>query len=350
MRRKKRRTQARARRMQRDGRHGPFADPEFSYKQPTNYYLPRALLARRFVLKFPGAPIGALPFFLWMLSIMTLIACRKFAASLFGALALIAAGAAHADRLDDIKHAGVVRIATFDAYPPFGFVDAKSHQTIGLDVDYANAVAQRLGVKLELVSTNPANRIPLMISCKADLVFANFTITDERAKEVDFSIPYFATGTKFIAPKGFLKSPAQINSLRVGADKGTTNEQQIREQFPKATLVLFDDLPAQFAALRAGNVQAIAQDDINLYGLLAKLKTDQSPDYARYEVAPFAISHDYQGAGVPKGEPRLLAAVNKALADMEADGAAQKIYDRWFGPGSDLPFPRTYKIGDPQTK
>jgi len=280
---------------------------------------------------------------------MTLTAHRKIAAAMFAALALAAAGAAHADRLDDIKKAGVVRVATFDAYPPFGFVDAKSHQTIGLDVDYANAVAQKLGVKLELVSTNPANRIPLLISRKADLVLANFTITDERKKEVDFSIPYFATGTKFIAATGSLKSPEQVSSLRVGADKGTTNEQQIRAQFPKARLVLFDDLPAQFAALRAGNVQAIAQDDINLYGLLAKLKAGNSPDAARYEVAPFAISHDYQGAGVPKGEARLRDAVNKALQDMEADGTAQKIYERWFGPSSDLPFPRTYKIGDPQT-
>jgi len=261
---------------------------------------------------------------------------------------LIAVGAAHADRLDDIKKAGVVRVATFDAYPPFGFVDAKTHQTIGLDVDYAQAVAQKLGVKLELVSTNPANRIPLLISRKVDLVLANFTITDERKKEVDFSIPYFATGTRFIAKKGFLKSPGQLNSLRVGADKGTTNAQQIRDQFPKATLVLFDDLPSQFAALRAGNVQVIAQDDINLYGLLAKLKTNQSPGYDQYEVSSFAISHDYQGAGVPKGETRLLDAVNKALRELEADGTAQKIYERWFGPSSDLPFPRTYKIGDPQ--
>lgn len=280
---------------------------------------------------------------------MKFTACRKMAAALSGALALVAAGAAHADRLDDIKKAGVVRIATFDAYPPFGFVDAKSRQTIGLDVDYANAVAQKLGVKLQLVPTNPANRIPLVISRKADLVFANFTITDERKKEVDFSIPYFATGTKFIAKKGFLTAPEQIGGLRVGADKGTTNEQQIRAQFPKARLVLFDDLPAQFAALRAGNVQTIAQDDINLYGLLAKLKTDQSPDAALYEVAPFAISHDYQGAGVPKGETRLLEAVNQALSALEADGTARKIYDAWFGPGSNLPFPRTYKIGDPQT-
>jgi polar amino acid transport system substrate-binding protein len=241
-----------------------------------------------------------------------------------------------------------VRIATFDAYPPFGYVDAKTHQTVGLDVDYANAVAKKLGVKLELVPTNPANRIPLLLSHKTDLVLANFTITDERKKEVDFSIPYFATGTKFIAKKGFLKSPAQISSLRVGADKGTTNAQQIRAQFPKATLVLFDDLPAQFAALRAGNVQAIAQDDINLYGLLAKLKADKAPGWDQYEVSPFGISHDYEGAGVPKGETRLLDAVNKALTELEADGSATRIYEQWFGPSSELPFPRNYKIGEPQ--
>jgi polar amino acid transport system substrate-binding protein len=147
-----------------------------------------------------------------------------------------------------------------------------------------------------------------------------------------------------------LKSPDQLNSLRVSADKGTTNAQQIRAQFPKATLVLFDDLPAQFAALRAGNVQAIAQDASNLYGLLAKRKASKAPGGDQYEVSSFGISHDYEGVGVPKGETRLLDAVNKALTELEADGSATRIYDQWFGPNSQLPFPRNYKIGEPQQR
>jgi len=126
---------------------------------------------------------------------------RVLGAVIAGSLFVMSA-AAHADRLDDIKKAGVLRVAAFDSNPPFGFVDPKSNQIVGLDVDYARALATRLGVKLEIQPTNPANRIAFLKSGKVDLVFANFTITDDRKKEVDFSTPYFASGTQFIAKKG----------------------------------------------------------------------------------------------------------------------------------------------------
>jgi polar amino acid transport system substrate-binding protein len=258
-------------------------------------------------------------------------------------LLLTVSGAAHADRLDDIKKAGVLRVATFDSNPPFGFVDPKNNQVVGLDVDYARAVANKLGVKLEIQPTNPANRIAFLKSNKVDLVFANFTITDERKKEVDFSTPYFASGTQFIAKKGVLKAPQQLNSLRVGADKGTTNEQQVRAQFPSATIVAYDDTPFAFAALRAGNVQAITQDGPKLVALLANV-----PDKGNYEISPFTISNDYEGVGVPKGETRLLNVVDETLNGLEANGTAAKIYDEWFGPKSRAPLPRLFKIGDPQ--
>nr|WP_183726793.1 MULTISPECIES: ABC transporter substrate-binding protein [Paraburkholderia] len=263
--------------------------------------------------------------------------------ALLTALLALASTAAHADRLDDIKKAGVLRVAAFDSNPPFGFVDSTNNQIIGLDVDYARAVAKSLGVKLEVQPTNPANRIAFLKSGKVDLVFANFTITDGRKKEVDFSTPYFASGTQFIAKKGVLKSPDQLNGLRIGADKGTTNEQQVRSKYPNATIVAYDDTPFAFAALRTGNVQAITQDGPKLVALLARV-----PDKANYEIPAFTISNDYEGVGVPKGETRLLDAVNTTLTHLEADGQAAQIYDKWFGPKSAAPLPRLFKIGDPQ--
>ena len=267
---------------------------------------------------------------------------KLLTAAFVGSL-LFMSSLAHADRLDDIKKAGVLRVATFDSNPPFGFVDPKTNKIVGLDVDYAKAVADKLGVKLDIQPTNPANRIAFLTSKKVDLVFANFTITDERKKEVDFSTPYFASGTQFIAKKGTLKSPDQLNDLRIGADKGTTNEQQVRTQFPRATIVAYDDTPFAFAALRTGNVQAITQDGPKLVGLLANV-----PDRDKYEIPAFTISNDYEGVGVPKGEPRLLSAVNDTLTGLEANGTASHIYDQWFGPKSRAPLPRLFKIGDAQ--
>lgn len=159
---------------------------------------------------------------------------RALALTLLASLTGFAAGAAHADKLDDIKQAGVVRIAVFDSNPPFGYIDPQSKKLVGYDVDVADAIGKALGVKVELRATNPANRIPLLVSKKVDLIAANFTITDERAKEVNFSVPYFATGQKFIARKGVLKTPEDIKKLRIGADKGTVQEITLRERFPTA--------------------------------------------------------------------------------------------------------------------
>ncbi|MFK8399756.1 ABC transporter substrate-binding protein [Pseudomonas sp. BGr12] len=258
------------------------------------------------------------------------------------ALALaVLSGLAHADRLEDIRKAGVLRVAAFDSNPPFGFVDGKSKQIEGLDVDYAKALADKLGVRLQVLPTNPANRIPLLTANKVDLVLANFTITPERAEQVDFSIPYFASGQQFIVRKGSLKSPEDLNQWRVGVDKGTVNEGVLREKFPGAKVIAYDDTPFAFTALRNGQVQAITQDGPKLIGLLANV-----PDKDKYEVPPFTISNDLIGVGIPKGVNALGEFVNQSLTELEANGQAQKIYDTWFGPTTRTPLARLYKIGD----
>jgi polar amino acid transport system substrate-binding protein len=253
----------------------------------------------------------------------------------------ILSGSVWADKLDDIKKAGVLRVAAFDSNPPFGFVDEKSRQLAGFDVDIAQAIAKKLGVKLELQATNPANRIPLLTANKVDVVAANFTITDERRKQVEFSVPYFATGQKFIAKKGVLQQPEDIKKLRIGVDKGTTQETLLREKYPETPVVAYDDTPLAFTALRNGNVQAITQDDAKLLGLLAN-----APDKAKYEISPFALTREFQGIGLPRGEERLTQFVNNTLLELEKSGEAKKIYDRWFGPKSRAALPRDYRIGD----
>ncbi|WP_340620101.1 ABC transporter substrate-binding protein [Xenorhabdus siamensis] len=250
---------------------------------------------------------------------------------------VLVSGVAKADKLDDIKKVGTVRIAVFDSNPPFGFIDPKTKKLAGYDVDIANAIASDLGVKLQLRPTNPANRIPLLSSKKIDLIAANFTITDERAKQVDFSIPYFATGQKFIARKGVLTNPDDIAKLRIGADKGTVQEITLRERYPTAKVISYDDTPLAFAALRNGNVQAITQDDAKLVGLLANVPEAQKADF---EISPFSITREYQAVAASKGETRLVEAVNQTLLKLEKEGEAEKIYNRWFGPDTKFAQPR----------
>ncbi|WP_052022621.1 ABC transporter substrate-binding protein [Ralstonia solanacearum] len=258
------------------------------------------------------------------------------------AVAVLYAPAARADRLDDIKKAGVLRVGVFDANPPFGFADAKSGQPVGLDVDYAQEIARKLGVKLELRATNPANRVPLLTAGKVDLIAANFTITDERRKQIDFSTPYFASGLQFIARKGVLKQPDDLkkDGIRLGVDKGTTQEATLREGYPNARVIAYDDSPLALAALRSGAIQAFAQDGAKLGALLATL-----PNRGELEISPFVLTREYMGIGVPKGETQLADTVDRILQGLEKDGTAARIYDRWFGPKSAAPLPRDFIIG-----
>jgi len=258
------------------------------------------------------------------------------------AVAVLHAPAARADRLDDIRRAGVLRVGVFDANPPFGYADAKTGQPVGLDVDYAQEIAKKLGVKLELRATNPANRVPLLTSGKVDIVAANFTITDERKKQIDFSTPYFASGLQFIARKGVLKQPDDLkkDGIRLGVDKGTTQETTLREGYPNARVIAYDDSPLALTALRSGAIQAFAQDGAKLGALLATL-----PNRNELEISPFVLTREYMGIGIPKGDAQLTATIDQILQGLEKDGTAARIYDRWFGPKSAAPLPRDFVIG-----
>lgn len=264
---------------------------------------------------------------------------NKAASFILLALSGLGATAVQADQLADIQKAGVVKVATFDANPPFGSIDAKTHNIVGYDVDFAKALAKSLGVKLELVATNPANRIPLLQSGKVDLIVADITITPERAQVVDFSTPYFVTGQQFLVPAASADKLDDYGHDRIGAVKGTTGEQALHQRFPSARVLSYDDIPLAFTALRNGNVQAITQDSTILAGLLA-----EAPDKAKFKILPDLLSKEEIGVGVKKGETSLLNAVNSELVKLEQNGEAAKIYDGWFGPSSKTPQPRSFKI------
>ena len=254
---------------------------------------------------------------------------------------LMAGQPALADRLDDILQRGSVRVGTTGDYRPFSERDSGGDYR-GLDIEMAQSLARALGVKLELRATNPANRVPLLTSGKVDIVAANFTITDERKKQIEFSTPYFASGLQFIAKKGVLKQPDDLkkDGIRLGVDKGTTQETTLRDGYPNARVIAYDDSPLALTALRTGAIQAFAQDGAKLGALLATL-----PNRSELEISPFVLTREYMGIGVPKGETKLTATIDQILQGLEKDGTAGRIYDRWFGPKSAAPLPRDFIIG-----
>ena len=101
--------------------------------------------------------------------------------------------------LDDIKQSGTVKIGVFSDKAPFGYVDDKGEYQ-GYDVYYAHRIADDLGVNVEFTSLDPASRVEYVATGKVDIVLANFTVTPERAEQVDFALPYMKVALGVVSP------------------------------------------------------------------------------------------------------------------------------------------------------
>ncbi len=245
-----------------------------------------------------------------------------------------------ADTLEMVKKKGVLVAGVKDSTPGFGFVDEKTRQIIGYDVDFVAAIANKLGVKLELKPVTSASRMPQLVEGNIDIIAATMTATPERAKQIDFSLTYFFTGQKFIVKKGTVKSLADLNGKRIGTAKGSTSEQNAAKALPKATILSFDDYPQALLALQQGKVFAATTDESILANLLGN-----APNKDQYEIPDIQISDEPYGLGMRKGDKNFVDFVNKTLLEMEKSGEAKKIFDKWFGPNATIALKRgSFKI------
>ncbi|PHV12506.1 transporter substrate-binding domain-containing protein [Chitinimonas sp. BJB300] len=255
-------------------------------------------------------------------------------------LGLVLLGSAFADDLDEIKKRGTLIVGVKDATPPFGMRNPKAKTISGYDVDFAIAIAKHLGVKVVVKEVESAQRIPRLQAKDVDLIIATMTKTAEREKQLDFSYGYFVTWQKFAAPKGKIKTVEDLANANIGTVTGSTSEKHLRQELPGANLVLFADYKQAFAALSNGELDAVSTEEPILAGRLGKMQNKDE-----FEIPDVSISVEVYGIGVRKGEKRLLKEVNTTIVGMEESGEAEKIFDRWFGPSSQMPLLRTFKIG-----
>lgn len=253
-------------------------------------------------------------------------------------------GTASADVYDTIKQRGVLIGGVKDSTPGFGYIDEKTREIVGYDVDFLKAIAKEMKVKLELKPVTSSTRMPQLIAGNIDIIAATMTKNAERAKQIDFSFAYFMTGQKFIVRKGTVKSLDDLNGKRIGTAKGSTSEQNATKALPKSTIISYDDYPQAFLALQQNKVFAMTTDESILAQLLGK-----APDKAKYEIPSFAISDEPYGLGIAKGSPKFVQVVNDTLLKMEKSGEARKLHMKWFGPKSETPMSRgSFKISDKQ--
>jgi polar amino acid transport system substrate-binding protein len=243
------------------------------------------------------------------------------------------------DTLADAKKKGVLVVGCKDSLPPFGYIDEKTRQIVGYDIDFVNAIAKKMGVKVELKPVTSASRMPQLQEGHIDIIAATMTKNAERAKVIDFSHAYFLTGQKFITKKGSVKSLKDLEGKRIGTAKGSTSEQNVAKAIPSATVLSFDDYPQAFLALTQGKVSAVTTDEAILAGILAK-----APNKAQFEIPSIQISDEPYGLGMRKGDTNLVNFVNKTILDMEKSGEAAKIFEKWFGPSTQFHLQRDFKI------
>jgi cystine transport system substrate-binding protein len=237
------------------------------------------------------------------------------------ALAFLA-GAASADDLAKVKAAGALRVGTEGDYSPFTFKDAKG-TLVGFDVEIAQEVAKRLGVKAVFTEGKWDGLIAGLDANRYDAVINEVTITDARKAKYDFSDPYGATKAVLIVKTSdkSIKTFADLKGKKVVADLTTTYAQLARDN--GAASVTSSDLP--FDLVVQGRADATIND--RLFFLDYK---KQKPEVALSIVAENS-DVDYQGVIVRKGNPDFVAAINKALKDLKADGTYLKISQKYFG-------------------
>ncbi len=258
---------------------------------------------------------------------------EKIRTALTASLLLLFASTAQADRLTEIKSRGKLVVGVSDTTPPFSFRKAADGTLTGYDLDLVRAVARRMGVGLELVPLSSAERIPLLKQGELDFVATSMTRTPERLRKVDFSHIYFVTPHAVIVKKASgITSVRQLSGRTAASASTSTAGGNLREAVPDVTLVYVRDYAIAFAALKDGSVDAFTTDATVLAAIV---RQDAHPE--DYLFLPDFTKSRNVGFAMKKDEPRLKAAIDQALLDIEASGEAVKIWEAWFGPGTEQP-------------
>ena len=210
-------------------------------------------------------------------------------------------------------------------FAPFEYMDEKTGEPVGFDVDVINAVAEKMGLTASYLPNQKFDTLVPIIKQggKADVSIAAITITDERLESVDFSEPYLDSNQAIVVAKGSSETEETLNdaSKQVVCQGGTTGDEWIGEN---AVRVPVDDVTAALTGVQTGLYQAMVVDLPVASYMLAQSFSD-------LEIVKEIPTGEQYGIAVSKDNPELTQAVNKALEDMKSDGTMKEIETKWFG-------------------
>ncbi len=235
-----------------------------------------------------------------------------------------------------IKSRHAVHLGYRESSPPFSFLD-QANRPIGYSLELCQAVVEEIAVavddpdlRIEYVKVTSDDRIPAVVQGKIDLECGSTTANAERARQVAFSPLMFVAGTKLMVAKdSTIAAPKDLQGKTVVVTRGTTNEQAMHALDKKFGLALkivtAGDHEQSYQMLVDGKADAFATDDILLYGLIARHKSQD-----KFKVTGDYLSYDPYGIMFRKGEPELKAVVERTFRKLGTNHDLVPLYNKWF--------------------
>lgn len=232
---------------------------------------------------------------------------------------------AKARTLQQIKDSGKIKIGVFSDKKPFGYVDSNGAYQ-GYDVYFGNQIAKDLGVSVEYVPVDAAARGEYLISAKVDVILANFTVTNDRAEKVDFTLPYMKVALGIVSSdQNLITDPEQLNGKTLIVCKGTTAETYFTENYPEITLLKFDQYSEAYNALVDGRGDALSTDNTEVLAWALENKG--------FTVGVESLGEiDTIAGAVQKGNTELLGWINQEIRSLGDQQFFHKNYEETLAP------------------
>lgn len=230
-----------------------------------------------------------------------------------------------ADALSDITARGTLRVAVPQDFPPFGSVGTDM-QPRGYDIDMARLIAEKMGVKVELVPVTSANRIPYLQTNKVDLVISSLGKNPDREKVIDFTDAYAPFFNGVFGPADIAAStPADLAGKTIGVTRGAIEDLELTKIAPTDTVIKrYEDNNGTISAFLSGQVALVATGNVVAAAILEK-NPPKKPE------VKFLIKNSPCYVGLNKSEPALIAKVNAIIAAAKTDGSLNAISQKWLG-------------------
>ena len=228
-----------------------------------------------------------------------------------------------------IQAAGEIKIGVKYDVPPFGFKNPQNDEIEGFDVDLGRAIADKLGVKPNFIEAISDNRIPFLEEGTVDLVLSTMTINAERDQEIDFSEPYYIARGRILVPQDSdITGVDSLAGKKVCTALGSTYEETLKEQAPKADLRLVDSYSECLELVQNGAVDAVSTDDVILTGMIIQDDTLKLTEGEPLTTEPY-------GAGIKDGDTEFKDFVDGVLEEYKSGGGWSEAYEKWIGQYTD---------------